>query len=466
MLKRVNSTITDFTGLGARCAHEVAPQNENELVEVVQFAQNYGRKIVPIGGLTGTSGGYKGKADIGIRFGNLNNIRDLGNGRILAQAGVTASKLNSYLSEQGQTVPMTEAPAATIGGCIAMNNPNKPYGSEGLEACVESIRVISPRYGLKEFSRNTDTADLLSETIGGEGLTGIVVSAVFRPIPIKPRFNISIKFDPNDFGFLESFWEKIKSETPLGVHIARGLVLPLGMLQVRAICENEQKAESFQGYVQQLIAGTKRAQLLEGAIPIGEPVIAQVRKVLGKKYQFFPAISNIGYQDQLVSSIIQDHCRQAESRIALIHELEIGDMPNRPNSTSPFNGRIPGYSLPNVWEGDLGRADLVLLNYGGSNVGGGTHIAFFSDELEIVEEHAATLFRKLFWAIPDANTLEHKASFIRAEQILYESGAETLESRRKIRRLLDPKQIISTAAMQSMDSFQSITSSMYKEAVC
>jgi len=116
-----------------------------------------------------------------------------------------------------------------------------------------------------------------------------------------------------------------------------------------------------------------------------------------------------------------------------------------------FDGRIPKYT--NITKITKTRAEVYLLNYGGSNINFGTHIAFFGNSLEKIKTHMKLLLEQIYQEIPYASAIEHKASIIRPHQALLRDGKMKLELKKIIRNLLDPNKVIYTTAMRELDEY-------------
>lgn len=444
-----STSLTDFSGLKATCHKIYVPKDINEIAQIIKTANKHKLKVIPIGGGTGTGGGYSGKIDIGIDFQNFSYIHRTSKNTFRVGAGVNVKQLNKYLKAMDLIVPMTEAPNAYIGGSIAIDNPGKPYHGFGLIKHISKITVVLPT-GEKICLKSNDKDNLLFyHTIGGEGITGIIVEVEFIPTELKKRENINISFKPNDFDFLESFWSHIISSESESLSIQRGVVFPLGLLQVRAVFEDKNIFNELCEKIDRFIKSYKGVSKFEGQIPIGEMIIDQLAKRLETKFKFFPGISNINYQDKKLNNFLLEYINQ-EKEIGFIAEIEIGPMKFFENCDFVFNGRIPDFSK--IKKIIRPNRNLYLLNYGGSNVDGGTHIAFLSNDLAKIKYHMKKIFGILHHNFPLAKVNEHKASLIRGSQILFMEGKNGLLLRKKLRNNLDPNRVIATTALQNIDT--------------
>ena len=177
--------LKDFSGLEAICGHVYTPENIDQVVEILKTANKDKKKVIPIGGRTGTAGGYFGKIDIGIDLKNFSYIRRTPQDTFVVGAGTKTGEFNKYLRALKMVVPMTEAPNACIGGAVSMDNPGKPYHESSLVDHIVAITVVSPT-GKKIYLRADDEDSLLFySTIGGEGITGIIIDAEFKHGSLK-----------------------------------------------------------------------------------------------------------------------------------------------------------------------------------------------------------------------------------------------------------------------------------------
>ncbi len=441
--------LKDFSGLEAICGHVYTPENIDQVVEILKTANKEKLKVIPIGGRTGTAGGYFGKIDIGIDLKNFSYIRRTPQDTFVVGAGTKTGEFNKYLRALQMAVPMTESPNACIGGAVSMDNPVKPYHESSLVDHIVAITVVSPT-GKKIYLRADNEDSLLFySTIGGEGITGIIIDAEFKPLKLREKVHINLSFKPNNFSFLESFWSSIISSQTENLSIKRGVVFPLGLLQVRAVFEDKNIYVEFQEKVDHAIDLHKNdVHKFEGEIPIGEMIIDQLAEQLGAQFKFFPAISHIDYNDVRLNDLLVEYVKQ-DKTIGLIKEIEIGPMKVIDGSEYIFNGRIPDSTK--IKEIYNPGQEVSILNYGGSNVGGGTHVAFLGNNLEKIKYHMKNLFKILHFNFPNAQVPEHRASFIRGSQIGYMEGEAGLLAKKKLRQALDPNKVIATTAMQDID---------------
>ncbi|MGH2853710.1 MAG: FAD-binding oxidoreductase, partial [Solirubrobacteraceae bacterium] len=117
----------------------------------------------------------------------LDGIRevDLEHGTVAAEAGVSLDTLMRRLLPHGWFVPVTPGTRyVTVGGAIAADIHGKNHHRDG-SFCdhVASLVLCTPDGELRTITPRDD-ADAFLATAGGMGLTGIVVEAAIRLLPV------------------------------------------------------------------------------------------------------------------------------------------------------------------------------------------------------------------------------------------------------------------------------------------
>ncbi|HEY1747716.1 MAG TPA: FAD-binding oxidoreductase [Xanthobacteraceae bacterium] len=105
---------------------------------------------------------------------------------IEVEAGVSLGKLYNFCLQHGLGLPVQPGhPQITVGGCIAGNVHGKNQFREGLFGDhVLSLRLFHPRHGIFDLSRQRESS-LFELTVGGLGLTGLIVSARLALAPLS-----------------------------------------------------------------------------------------------------------------------------------------------------------------------------------------------------------------------------------------------------------------------------------------
>lgn len=122
------------------------------------------------------------------------------------EAGISLYSLYRFLYSRQLYLPIQPGHGRiTVGGCIAADVHGKNHSKDGtFMNQVESLTLFHPTYGLLELSRKSNP-DLFRLTCGGYGLTGHIIRARLRAIPI-PSSEVRIKaisFLEPELGFSE-----------------------------------------------------------------------------------------------------------------------------------------------------------------------------------------------------------------------------------------------------------------------
>jgi decaprenylphospho-beta-D-ribofuranose 2-oxidase len=106
---------------------------------------------------------------------------DAARGSVRAQAGVTLGRLLAALAPAGWVLPVVPGTQhVSVGGAIAADIHGKNHARAGtFGAHVDSIELLTAGGEVRELGPGHD-AELLRATIGGMGLTGVILSASIR----------------------------------------------------------------------------------------------------------------------------------------------------------------------------------------------------------------------------------------------------------------------------------------------
>ncbi|MFL0246302.1 FAD-binding and (Fe-S)-binding domain-containing protein [Candidatus Clostridium stratigraminis] len=159
----------------------VQPQNEEQVIEIVKWANRYNAPIIP---RAAASSGYGGvvpvKGSVVLELIHFNKIIaiDEKNNTVTVEPGIVWKDLEFRLNAKNLSVRLmpTSTPAATVGGWLAQGGGGIGSYSYGwFENNVESAAVILPD-GTKKVLQSKE----LSLISGAMGTTGIITSITLR----------------------------------------------------------------------------------------------------------------------------------------------------------------------------------------------------------------------------------------------------------------------------------------------
>ena len=124
---------------------------------------------------------------------------DAGTGLLTCEAGVMLSDILDTFVPRGWVPPVVPGTKfVTVGGMIAADIHGKNHHLEGsFGTHVESLTLATADGALRVCSRSENT-DLFNATIGGMGLTGVILSASFRLKPIETSFVMAETLSANN----------------------------------------------------------------------------------------------------------------------------------------------------------------------------------------------------------------------------------------------------------------------------
>ena len=184
------------------------PRNEEEVVRLLARAESRG--VIPRG--LGRSYGDAGQRAGGLvldmtRLDSIGPV-DRDSGLVSVGAGVSIDQLLRVVLPQGGFVPVTPGTRnVTIGGAIAADIHGKNHHRDG-SFCrhVTSMTLVTPT-GVHEVTPDNDP-DLFWATAGGMGLTGIVVRATIRLLPVESSW---VTVDTHRFDRLEDLMHEMEA---------------------------------------------------------------------------------------------------------------------------------------------------------------------------------------------------------------------------------------------------------------
>ncbi|HUN79244.1 MAG TPA: FAD-binding oxidoreductase [Solirubrobacteraceae bacterium] len=169
----------------------LAPRSIEQAAQAVAQRRPDGRGLIARGAgrSYGDAAQNGGGAVLDMRA--LRGIAELDAERLLirAAAGTTFAQLLLALAARGLTLPVVPGTRhVTVGGAIAADAHGKNHPRDGsLARQLESILLCTPAHGPLAVSRECDP-ELFHGTIGGMGLTGVILEATLRVTALRaPR---------------------------------------------------------------------------------------------------------------------------------------------------------------------------------------------------------------------------------------------------------------------------------------
>lgn len=173
----------------------VYPKTEEEIANIVKFANDNGKKITLSGmGTKRGYGGLQGLTDISLSLEKYNGIVEhaVGDMIVTVKSGTRFKELQASLAEHNQMISLDPSwpEFATIGGVIAANDSGaKRLGYGSARDAVIGMKIIYPdgkviRTGGKVV-KNVAGYDMNKMFIGAMGTLGVISEITFklRPVP-------------------------------------------------------------------------------------------------------------------------------------------------------------------------------------------------------------------------------------------------------------------------------------------
>jgi decaprenylphospho-beta-D-ribofuranose 2-oxidase len=187
------ASLSGWGRTGASRARVVRPRSSGELVELL-CATATPAGVIARG--AGRSYGDPAQSDGGVVLDmrGLAGVQalDPAGGEVRVGAGTSFGALLAHLAGRGLTLPV--APGTrhlTVGGAIAsdVHGKNHPHAGS-IARQLRSFTLCTPAQGEIEVS-SVSEPELFSATLGGMGLTGAVLSATLRTIPLRRPYAVA-----------------------------------------------------------------------------------------------------------------------------------------------------------------------------------------------------------------------------------------------------------------------------------
>ena len=226
-----------FRGWGRLAGAEMLAARPERVSELPAILATAGREgiIVHAGGRSYGDSALNagGRAILTRRLDRLLEF-DPGSGLLAAEAGVSFDDLRRVLLPRGFLAPVTPGTAfATLGGAVANDVHGKNQDQAGnFGSHVEWLDLMLPS---GEVRRLTVADPLFRATVGGLGLTGVILAVAFRMMPVPSRF---VALRERRVSDLDGFLAALETERRRTVYcvgwidaLARGRALGRGIVE-------------------------------------------------------------------------------------------------------------------------------------------------------------------------------------------------------------------------------------------
>ena len=199
-------------------------------------------------------------------------------------------------------------------------------------------------------------------------------------------------------------------------------------------------------------------------VPILEPVMLKLSNKLSNnfnngneyKYKVVSAYSEMGESEREVSDILKKVSMKF-SNIEIVEEFDMDKKQARGIKGSlktrlPYAIKLTDKFISKV-KNSSRKVELFIVNGGGSNCKGGTHVVYISNNLGLLKKALSIVTKKIYKIAPGATALEHPISLIRSSQMKYESNSSSFninEIYTYILEKIDPNRIMTSTAIDNI----------------
>ncbi|MBN2637830.1 MAG: FAD-binding oxidoreductase [Bacteroidales bacterium] len=186
----------------------VYPKDEQEIVQLLAFAEKEKLAITPVGGRSSVTRGVEtpqGGISLDLSE-NLNRILEVNeiNHTVTVEPGIMGPVLEKHLNKMGYTCghfPQSFE-YSTVGGWVAARGAGQASTGYGkIEDMVLAMHVVTP-VGIiqtKDYPASAEAWDLNKTFIGSEGCLGIITQVTLKIRPYRPKNTASASFIFKDF---------------------------------------------------------------------------------------------------------------------------------------------------------------------------------------------------------------------------------------------------------------------------
>ena len=168
------------------------PKKESEIREKINSSSKKSLISRGLGRAYGDSALLDLQTVISLR--NLNSFKlDKENGELTAQAGLSFDEILAIIIPEGFFLPVSPGTRyVTVGGAIAADVHGKNHHKDGtFGKNVKRLLLMDGNGDLQElsqFDENSENRSMFWATVGGMGMTGVILEATFSLIPISSTF--------------------------------------------------------------------------------------------------------------------------------------------------------------------------------------------------------------------------------------------------------------------------------------
>jgi FAD/FMN-containing dehydrogenase len=181
----------------------VFPYNENDLQEIVLFAEKEDQKLVISGGRTGLCGGATAaNKEIVVSLEKMNDMNWIPKkNQVICQAGAITDNVKNFVAEHDRLLPISLASSSSssIGGNVATNAAGSKFIKYGsTKDHIAKIKVMLANGEMltlkKEIKKDATGPNLMELFFGSEGVLGIIYEVTFNTCE-QPKYieNILIR---------------------------------------------------------------------------------------------------------------------------------------------------------------------------------------------------------------------------------------------------------------------------------